>query len=114
MIDVFAITMALMAGTAGLPHVIIRFYTVKDVRAARWSAFWALAFISMLYTTAPAVAVFARVTNPVAWKNDLHRIDQPHGCESGTAHPPAIPKSDIRGKSTLKTRSAVPTTMMSM
>ena len=50
-----------MAGTAGLPHVIIRFYTVKDVRAARWSAFWAILFIGVLYTSAPAVAVFARV-----------------------------------------------------
>lgn len=61
MIDVFAITMALMVGTAGLPHVIIRFYTVKGVAAARWSAFWALLFIGMLYTTAPAIATFARV-----------------------------------------------------
>jgi len=61
MIDVFAITMALMVGTAGLPHVIIRFYTVKTVRAARWSAFWALLFIGFLYTTAPAIATFARV-----------------------------------------------------
>jgi len=61
MLDVFAITMALMAGTAGLPHVLIRFYTVKSARAARWSAMWALVFIGILYTTAPAVAVFARV-----------------------------------------------------
>ena len=61
MIDVAAITAALMAGTAGLPHVIIRFYTVRSVRAARWSALWALMFIATLYTTAPAVAVFARV-----------------------------------------------------
>ncbi|NRA97764.1 MAG: cation acetate symporter [Planctomycetes bacterium] len=61
MVDVFAITMALMAGTAGLPHVLIRFYTVKSARAARWSAMWALVFIGLLYTTAPAVAVFARV-----------------------------------------------------
>jgi len=60
MIDVFFITMALMVGTAGLPHVIIRFYTVKKVSAARVSAFWALLFIAILYTTAPAVAVFAR------------------------------------------------------
>ena len=60
MIDVFAITLALMAGTAGLPHVIIRFYTVKNARAARWSGFWALLFIGALYTSAPAVAVFAR------------------------------------------------------
>jgi len=60
MLDVFAITMALMVGTAGLPHVITRFYTVPSVRAARISAFWALLFIGILYTTAPAVAVFAR------------------------------------------------------
>jgi cation/acetate symporter len=50
-----------MVGTAGLPHVLIRFYTVPSVRAARWSAFWALVFIGVLYTTAPAVATFARV-----------------------------------------------------
>jgi len=61
MIDMFMITVALMAGTAGLPHVIIRFYTVKTVGAARWSAFWALIFIGILYTTAPAVGAFARV-----------------------------------------------------
>jgi cation/acetate symporter len=60
-LDIFAIALALMAGTAGLPHVIIRFYTVPSVRAARWSAFWALVFIGLLYTTAPAVATFARV-----------------------------------------------------
>tara|TARA_R110002096_G_scaffold84777_1_gene195518 strand:- start:928 stop:2709 length:1782 start_codon:yes stop_codon:yes gene_type:complete len=60
MVDIFFITMALMVGTAGLPHVIIRFYTVKKVAAARTSAFWALLFIAILYTTAPAVAVFAR------------------------------------------------------
>jgi cation/acetate symporter len=61
MLDVFAITLALMAGTAGLPHVLIRFYTVPSARAARWSAMWALVFIGLLYTTAPAVATFARV-----------------------------------------------------
>jgi cation/acetate symporter len=49
-----------MAGTAGLPHVIVRFYTVKNVKAARWSAFWALFFIALLYLTAPATAAFAR------------------------------------------------------
>lgn len=59
-LDVFAITAALMAGTAGLPHVIVRFYTVPRVRDARVSAGWALLFIAILYTTAPAVAVFAR------------------------------------------------------
>jgi cation/acetate symporter len=58
--NVFCVTLALMAGTAGLPHVIVRFYTVKNVRAARWSAFWALAFIAALYLTAPATAAFAR------------------------------------------------------
>jgi cation/acetate symporter len=59
-LDVFAITAALMVGTAGLPHVIIRFYTVPKVRDARVSAGWALVFIALLYTAAPAVAVFAR------------------------------------------------------
>lgn len=60
MLDVTFITLALMAGTAGLPHVIVRFYTVPNVRGARYSAGWALLFISFLYLTAPAVAVFAR------------------------------------------------------
>lgn len=59
-IDVFCITAALMIGTAGLPHVIIRFFTVPKVRDARYSAGWALLFIALLYTTAPAVAAFAR------------------------------------------------------
>ncbi len=59
-LNVFAITLCLMAGTAGLPHVIVRFYTVKNVQAARWSAFWALLFIGILYTTAPALAMFAK------------------------------------------------------
>ena len=60
MIDVFAITLALMVGTAGLPHVIVRFFTVPKVRDARKSAGYALLFIAILYTTAPAVATFAR------------------------------------------------------
>jgi cation/acetate symporter len=59
-LDVLMITAALMVGTAGLPHVIIRFYTVPRVRDARISVGWALIFIALLYTTAPAVAVFAR------------------------------------------------------
>ena len=59
-LDVFCITMALMVGTAGLPHVIVRFYTVPRVRDARVSAFWALLFIAILYTAAPAVAAFSR------------------------------------------------------
>jgi len=59
-IDIFFITAALMVGTAGLPHVIVRFFTVKRVQDARLSAGYALIFIAILYTTAPAVAVFAR------------------------------------------------------
>ncbi|MCA9310238.1 MAG: VC_2705 family sodium/solute symporter, partial [Phycisphaerales bacterium] len=69
LIDMFAITMALMVGTAGLPHVIVRFYTVPRVRDARISAGWALLFIAILYTTAPAVAAFAR-TNLIATINE--------------------------------------------
>ena len=60
-IDVFCITAALMVGTAGLPHVIVRFFTVPKVRDARISAGYALIFIAILYTTAPAVASFTRV-----------------------------------------------------
>lgn len=60
-IDVFCITAALMVGTAGLPHVIVRFFTVPKVRDARKSAGWALVFIALVYTTAPAIASFARV-----------------------------------------------------
>ncbi|CAA0199392.1 sodium:solute symporter family protein [Tenacibaculum maritimum] len=69
MIDVFAITLALMAGTAGLPHVIVRFFTVPKVKDARKSAGWALLFITILYTTVPAVAVFAR-TNLIETVNN--------------------------------------------
>jgi cation/acetate symporter len=58
--DVFFITLALMVGTAGLPHVIIRFFTVPSAAGARKSAGWALFFIAILYTTAPAVGAFAR------------------------------------------------------
>ena len=60
MVDVFAITLALMVGTAGLPHVIVRFFTVKKVKDARKSAGYALLLIAILYTTAPAVSVFAK------------------------------------------------------
>ena len=69
MIDVFCITMALMVGTAGLPHVIVRFFTVKKVSDARKSAGWALLFIAVLYTTAPAIAVFSR-TNLIETVNN--------------------------------------------
>jgi cation/acetate symporter len=68
--DVFFITAALMFGTAGLPHVIIRFFTVPNVRDARRSAGYALIFIAILYTTAPAVAAFAR-TNLINTVNNL-------------------------------------------
>lgn len=74
-IDVFAITLALMVGTAGLPHVIIRFFTVPKASDARKSAGWALVFIAILYTTAPAVAIFARANfietvNESAWSDE--------------------------------------------
>jgi cation/acetate symporter len=59
-INVLFITIALMVGTAGLPHVIVRFYTTRTVRAARWSTGWALLFIALLYTTAPTIAIFAK------------------------------------------------------
>jgi cation/acetate symporter len=59
-LNVLLMTIALMVGTAGLPHVIVRFYTVRSVRAARWSTGWALLFIALLYTTAPTVAIFAK------------------------------------------------------
>ncbi|WP_299598971.1 sodium:solute symporter family protein [uncultured Microbulbifer sp.] len=76
-IDVFFITAALMVGTAGLPHVIVRFFTVPKVRDARKSAGWALLFIALLYTTAPAIATFARV----------NMIDTINGADGrGTAH----------------------------
>jgi cation/acetate symporter len=75
-LDVFFITAALMVGTAGLPHVIIRFYTVPRVRDARVSVGWALVFIALLYTTAPAVAVFAR-TNLLASVSDTPYAEVP-------------------------------------
>jgi cation/acetate symporter len=71
-IDLFFITAALMLGTAGLPHVIVRFYTVPRVSAARSSAGWALLFIAILYTTAPAVAAFARMNLLTTIPNTLH------------------------------------------
>ena len=72
-IDMFCITAALMFGTAGLPHVIIRFFTVKSAQAARISAGWALVFIALLYTTAPAVGAFARM-NFIETVNDATYI----------------------------------------
>lgn len=76
MLDVFAITLALMVGTAGLPHVIVRFFTVKNVKDARKSAGLALVFIAILYTTAPAIAVFAR-TNLIETVSNKNYADMP-------------------------------------
>nr|WP_222597412.1 sodium:solute symporter family protein [Hyunsoonleella aquatilis] len=76
MIDVFAITLALMIGTAGLPHVIVRFFTVKRVKDARKSAGIALLLIVILYTTAPAVAAFAR-TNLIETVSDQPYVTVP-------------------------------------
>ncbi|ALE51924.1 sodium:solute symporter [Candidatus Thioglobus autotrophicus] len=69
--NMFVYTLSLMIGTAGLPHVIMRFFTVSSVKAARESAGWALVFIALLYTTAPAVAAMARL-------NLMQTIDQPN------------------------------------
>ena len=74
-LNMFVYTMSLMIGTAGLPHVIIRFFTVPKVRDARTSAGWALVFITILYTTAPAVAAMARL-------NLMTTIDQPTQAEN--------------------------------
>lgn len=74
--DVFAITLALMAGTAGLPHVIVRFFTVPKVKDARKSAGYALLLIAILYTTAPAVSVFAR-TNLIETVSDTNYSEIP-------------------------------------
>src|SRR5690606_22703200 len=60
MLNMILMTATLMFGTAGLPHVIVRFYTARSVRAARFSALWALFFISLLYTTAPAIGAFSK------------------------------------------------------
>ena len=76
MIDIFCITAALMVGTAGLPHVIVRFFTVPKVKDARKSAGYALLFIAILYTTAPAVAVFAR-TNLIETVSDQEYTEMP-------------------------------------
>ncbi|MEL1232258.1 MAG: VC_2705 family sodium/solute symporter, partial [Candidatus Neomarinimicrobiota bacterium] len=75
-IDIFCITAALMFGTAGLPHVIVRFFTVPKVSDARKSAGYALVFIALLYTTAPAVGAFARV-NFIDSVQDTKYVDAP-------------------------------------
>ncbi|NRB65465.1 MAG: cation acetate symporter, partial [Saprospiraceae bacterium] len=75
-VDLFFVTAALMLGTAGLPHVIVRFFTVPKVSDARVSAGWALIFIALLYTTAPAIAAFAR-TNMINTVNDTEYAQVP-------------------------------------
>jgi cation/acetate symporter len=75
-IDLFFVTAALMLGTAGLPHVIVRFFTVPKVADARKSAGWALIFIAVLYTTAPAIAAFAR-TNMLNTVNQKNYTEMP-------------------------------------
>lgn len=79
MIDVFAITLALMVGTAGLPHVIVRFFTVPKVSDARKSAGFALVFIALLYTTAPAVGAFARINFIETVHNSTYAQDEDAG-----------------------------------
>ena len=80
-IDIFFITAALMVGTAGLPHVVIRFFTVRNVRDARLSAGYALVLIALLYTTAPAVAAFAR-TNLITTVHDRSYSEMPSWFEN--------------------------------
>lgn len=86
-INMFCITVALMCGTAGLPHVIVRFFTVKNVRAVRSSACWTLAFIAVIYLTAPTIGAFSRVnlieklnntsySEAPAWFKDFERTGQ--------------------------------------
>jgi cation/acetate symporter len=76
-IDVFFITAALMVGTAGLPHVIVRFFTVPKVSDARKSAGWALLFIAVIYTTAPAISAFSRV-NMIETINGTEQTGTPY------------------------------------
>ena len=83
-LDVFAITGALMFGTAGLPHVIVRFFTVRSASAARYSAGWALVFIALLYTTAPAVGAFARL-NFINTVNDATYIEEGEDYDASAA-----------------------------
>ena len=95
MLNMILITAALMFGTAGLPHVIIRFYTAKSVRAARYSALWALFFIALLYTTAPAIGVFTKFNfiDQIAGT----QIDQTPGWFENWANVGLITVDDING-----------------
>ncbi len=88
-LDILCITLALMVGTAGLPHVIVRFYTVPKVRDARASAGWALLFIAILYTTAPAVAAFARTNLIASVEGAYYRADSIPQAQDPAAPEPA-------------------------
>ena len=85
-LDMTLYTLSLMIGTAGLPHVIIRFFTVPKVSDARWSAGWALVFIALLYTVAPAVGSMARLTSPTRSGRTAYRVRLPRSrsCRSGS------------------------------
>ena len=102
LVDVLAITLALMVGTAGLPHVLIRFYTVRTARAARWSAAWALVFIAILYTTAPAVAAFARV-NMIQPRE--RRLSRHHPTSAAACSARAMPAWRTAGSMTVRMAS---------
>ena len=74
-VDMFAITLALMIGTAGLPHVIVRFFTVPKVADARRSAAYALFFIAILYATAPTVGAFLDLTSSIQYtKQNIRKL----------------------------------------
>ena len=94
-INMFCITAALMCGTAGLPHVIVRYFTVKNVRAVRVSAAWTLLFIAVIYLTAPAIGAFARV-NLIKAVNEVPRVELPSWFEA-FEHTGQITWTDVNG-----------------
>jgi cation/acetate symporter len=104
-VDVFAITMALMLGTAGLPHVIVRFFTVPKVSDARRSAGWALLFIALLYTTAPAVGAFARL-NFIDTVHDKPYAGRTSALSAGATRTVTAASSTRRGRRLPASRSS--------
>lgn len=106
MIDVFCITAALMIGTAGLPHVIVRFFTVPKASDARKSAGWALIFIALLYTTAPAVGAFARI-NFIETVNDQDYASAPEWFKNWEAND-LIAWTDKNGDGKMEYRAGDP------
>ena len=99
LMNMFLLTVALMVGTAGLPHVIVRFYTVPKVRDARTSALWALIFIGILYTTAPAVAAFAR-TNLIETVRNAPYQNPEHMPAEGAAQEALDRAAELTGTAT--------------